>query len=104
MNFPLATLLHRKAFNFAHTHAGLTWAVANARNEACRFAISSAAEMPLPTTSPNADAQLTFAQRNHVVVVAADRASRLPQAGNLHSRQLRNCLGEPVLLDLTRSG
>ena len=57
------------------------------RSDACRLAISSAAEIPLPLMSASAMPRRVGAEANEIVIVAADRASGAADRGELQPGQ-----------------
>ena len=79
--------------------AGCAASVANARTAAWRFDISSAAGMPLPTTSAIESAETRGAKRDRVEAVAADAGRGLPRRRELAAVHLRERRGQQLALD-----
>ena len=73
------------------------------RIAACRFAISSAAEMPLPLMSPTTMFEMGFIFDDEIIVIAADHARRFASAKKGHAGRLRQLFGKERRLDLTRN-
>ena len=76
--------------------------VANARTAACRFDISSAAGMPLPTTSAIDSAEPVRPEPDRVEAVAADAGRRLPRRRELEPVDLRQNGRQQLALDAAR--
>ena len=90
---------HRCSLTRSSTSPGSTIRWAEARSTLRVAAITSAAGHALVGHVADHEADLAVGQRDHVVEVAADLARRPVVGGHLPAGQLRELLGQEVLLD-----
>ena len=102
MKRPSAMWPQRMRLTCWQSSAGCAGSVAKARTAACRFDISSAAGMPLPTTSAIESAEARSAERDGVVAIAADAGRRLPRRRDLPAVDLRHRGRQQLALDAPR--